>query len=442
MILADLLQDQNPWWRDGAIRRARGYPVRRELQPKILNRILRMDDRRATVLLGPRQVGKTVLLLQLADDLLAEGLPAQNLTYFDFSDERITGEIMAHEVVEALPVGVSAEYPRVFLFDEIRSAPKWDLWLKRAVDARVGRIVATDSAARLLRDGTQESGQGRWDEIYIEGLTFREFVQLHGGPEQDVEKVLRLAPNLHERYLALGGFPEYVLSDDFPEVRRRLRSDIAERAILRDLSGLGVDVERVKDLFVYLLQDSGAEFNAEARARDLGADARSVRDWSRLLADTLLVSPLDRFNRNAAAGLRSKSKIFAADPGLVAAFAPLPVQDPNVRGRAFEAAVFRHLREAARQLEGRLTYFRHREDLEIDFVFEGAGGVVAVEVTSGPRLRADKAERLRRAAKELGADRRLLIHGGVIEETAEGVEAVALQRFLLDPVACLQGGFS
>ena len=56
MILADLLQDQNPWWRDAAIRRARGYPVRRELQPKILDRILRVDDRRAVVLLGPRQV--------------------------------------------------------------------------------------------------------------------------------------------------------------------------------------------------------------------------------------------------------------------------------------------------------------------------------------------------------------------------------------------------
>jgi predicted AAA+ superfamily ATPase len=440
MILTDLLQDQNPWWRDAAIRRARGYPVRRELQPKILSRILRADDRRATVLLGPRQVGKTVLLLQLADDLLAEGLPAQNLTYFDFSDDRITVEVTAHEVVESQPVGVSSEYPRVFLFDEIRSAPKWDLWLKRAVDAKAGRIVATDSAARLLRDGTQESGQGRWDEIYIEGLTFREFVKLHAGPEEEVENPLRLAPNLHERYLALGGFPEYVLSDDFPEVRRRLRSDIAERAILRDLSGLGVDVERVKDLFVYLLQDSGAELNAEARARDLGADPRSVRDWARLLTDTLLVSSLDRFNRNAAAGLRSKAKIFAADPGLVAAFAPLPVQDPNVRARAFEAAVFRHLREAAREMEGSLTYFRHREDLEIDFVLEGAGGVIAIEVTSGPRLRADKVERLRRAGKELGADRLLLVHGGVIEETAEGVEAMALQRFLFDPIACLQGG--
>lgn len=440
MSLADLMQDQNPWWRDGATRRARGYPVRRDLQPKILRRILRADDRRAVVLLGPRQVGKTVLLLQLADDLLSGGWPAQNLTYFDFSDDRITGDVTAREVVEAEPVGLDPACPRVFLLDEIRSAPNWDLWLKQAVDARAGRIVATDSAARLLRDGARESGQGRWDEIYMEGLTFREFIQLHGRPGEEVEAVLRRTPNLHERYLALGGFPEYVLQEDFPEVRRRLRNDIAERAILRDLSGLGVDVERVKDLFVYLLQDSGAELNAEARARDLGADPRSVREWSRLLSDTLLVSPLERFNRNAAAGLRAKSKIYAADPGLVMAFAPLPVQDASVRAKAFEAAVYRHLRETARELEGRLSYFRQGEDLEIDFVLEDQGGLVAIEVTSGLRVRADKLERLRQAAKRLGTDRRLLIHGGVLAETAEGVETVPVQRFLLDPGSFLREG--
>ncbi len=440
MNLADLIQDQNPWWRDGEIRRARGYPVRRDLQPRILRRVLRVEDRRAVVLLGPRQVGKTVLLLQLADDLLSGGWPAHNLTYFDFSDDRITGDVTAREVVEAEPVGLDPAYPRVFLLDEIRSAPNWDLWLKQAVDARVGRIVATDSAARLLRDGARESGQGRWDEIYMEGLTFREFIALHGGPGEEVEAILRRTPNLHERYLALGGFPEYVLQEDFPEVRRRLRSDIAERAILRDLSGLGVDVERVKDLFVYLLQDSGAELNAEARARDLGADPRSVREWSRLLSDTLLVSSLERFNRNAAAGLRSKSKIYAADPGLVMAFAPLPVQDASVRARAFEAAVYRHLRETARELEGGLSYFRQGEDLEIDFVLEDQSSLIAIEVTSGLRARADKLERLRQAAKRLGTDRRLLIHGGVIEEMAEGVETVPVQRFLLNPASFLRGG--
>src|SRR5947199_4041508 len=108
------------------------------------------------------------------------------------------------------------------------------------------------------------------------------------------------------------------------------------------------------------------------------------------------------------------------------AFASLPLQDPTVRARAFEAAVFRHLRETARELQGRLTFFRHREDLEIDFVLEDPRGLVAIEVTSGMRVRADKAERLRQAAKELGADRRILIHGGVIDEKVKGIETVAI----------------
>jgi predicted AAA+ superfamily ATPase len=442
-VVADLLLDLNPWWRDGEVRRAEEYPVRRELQPRILDRILNLEDRRATLLLGPRQVGKTVLLLQLVDDLLAAGFPPRNLTYFDFSDDRIPGGLIsAREVVESPPVGIVPDHPRVFLFDEIRSASKWDRWLKQAVDMKVGRIIATDSAASLLKDGARESGQGRWDEIFIEGLSFREFIRLNGGPDSQVDEILLRFPNIHDRYLALGGFPEHALSDDPPEARRRIRSDIAERAILRDLSGLGVDTERVKDLFVYLLQGSGGEFNAEARARDLGADPRSVREWARLLADTLLVSSLDRFIRHPAAGLRSRPKVFAADPGLVLAFAVSPVGSPEVRGQVLEAAVFLHLREAARELKGQLSYFRLRDDLEVDFVLESPEGLVGIEVTSASRLRPDKVNRLRRAAEGLGAARRILIHGGLVDEKSEEVEAFAIQSFLADPVLCLRGASS
>jgi predicted AAA+ superfamily ATPase len=438
VILADILQDQNPWWRDGAIRRARAYPVRRELQRQILTRVFRLDDRRAVVLLGPRQVGKTVLLLQIADDLLEAGWPSQNLTYFDFSDDRLTEKVVARDVVEVGPVGMDPQHPRVFLFDEIRQAPQWDRWLKQAVDHGRDRIVATDSAASLLRDGARESGQGRWDELVLEGLTLREFVRLHAMPEESAEDALRRIPNLHERYLALGGFPEHAQSDDFPEVRRRLRSDIAERAILRDLAGTGVDVQRVKDLFVYLARDSGAEFSAEARARDLGADPRSVRDWSRLLNDTLMIASLDRFAEHAAVGLRSRPKLYASDPGIVQAFALSPVQDPAVRGKAFEAAVFRHLREAVRETGAELGFFRHKDDLEIDFVVHAPGRRIGVEITSSFRVRPDKLERLRKAGGVLGADRLLLVHGGIVQEAVEGIRAVPLPRFLMDPVAVLE----
>ena len=57
MVPMDLLLSQNPWWRDGAVRRAEGYPVRRDLQPRILEQVQRAD-RRALILMGPRQVEK------------------------------------------------------------------------------------------------------------------------------------------------------------------------------------------------------------------------------------------------------------------------------------------------------------------------------------------------------------------------------------------------
>lgn len=433
MDLQAIAQDQNPWWREPAARSTRSYPVRRDLQPRLLEALLKPEERRAALVIGPRQVGKTVLLLQLADDLLEKGLPPGQLTYFDFSDDRVTQEISPRQVAEIRPVDLDESRPRVFLFDEIRSGKSWDRWLKQAVDRQVGRIVATDSAASLLRDAGRESGQGRWDEHRIEGLSFREFARLHDPGEDDPEQIVRRLPNLGERYLALGGFPEHALSENFPEVRRRLRSDIVSRAIFRVLTSFDVDVPRVRNLFVSLVQDSGALFNATRRANELGADPRTVGRWLELLEDTLLLVRLPKYSEHAATRLRGQPRISAADPGLVSAFSSLPDGDVDVPERVFKAAVFRHLRTTIHERGGNLSFYRRAEDEEIDFVFERADRRVAVEVTSSSRLRSRRLDRLRRAASRLGADRSILIHGGLVEATVEGIEAVPIRRFLLSP---------
>ncbi len=438
MDLAAILEDQNPWWREPSPRAARRYPMRRDLQKEVLRRVLDVDDRRALVILGPRQVGKTVILMQTADDLLDRGLPAHNLTYFDFSDDRVTRPVTAREIAETRPAGQGDDQPRVLLLDEVRLAPNWARWLKQAVDRGNDRIVVTDSAASLLRDAGRESGQGRWDEYRLEGLSFREFLKLHGRPDESAEVVLRGKPNVLERYLDLGGFPEHALSDDPPAVRRRLRGDIVDRAILRDLSGRVDSAEAVRDLFVYLMQGSGGLFNARARATELAKDERSVRRWERLLEDTFLVSRLPRFARSPAVGLRSQPKLYAADHGLVSAFAVSRRQDSMLRGQLFEAAVFRHLREAARESGAQLYYFRTKAKEEIDFVVEGSSEQVAVEVTCS-RPDARKRRRLQAAGERLKADRILLVHGGLVAASDGQLSTLPLQRFLLDPLGSLKG---
>jgi predicted AAA+ superfamily ATPase len=434
MEINDILQDQNPWWRDGAIRRAREYPVRRDLQPRLLSRLMRPDDRRALVLMGPRQVGKTILLLQLADDLLDGDVPPANLTYFDFSDDRLTTKVTAREIVDLRPAGFSTEFPRILLLDEIRTAPNWDLWLKQAVDHRVARIVATDSSASLLREGARESGLGRWDEFWIEGLSFQEFARFRLGGDYDWPTALQREPALLESYLALGGFPEHALRQNAAEARRILRNDVAERAI-RDIAGAGIDAQRAKDLLVYLIQSSGGEYRAEARANDLGADARSVAAWTLRLLETRLIERLEKLSRHPAEALRSRAKIFATDPGLINAFASLPSE--TVRPQVFEAAVFRHLRDVARDVEGTLTYFRHKNDLEIDFVLQTGKELLGIEVKSSFQIRPDRLERLRRAGEVLEASRLVCIYGGATATSLGEIPAIPLLQFLMAPASLL-----
>ena len=439
MHVKDIVAAQNPWWRDSHYRVAKGYSYRRELQPRLLKRLTQLGQHRALVLLGPRQVGKTTMLLQVVDDLLDQDWPAANLTYFDFSDHRVTSSITAQEVVAIEPEGLNPDRPRIFLLDEVASVPNWDRWLKGAVDRRVGRIVATDSAASLLREKGRESGLGRWDELRLEGLTFRELTAF-SLPPKSKDNGLSLAPRLLEPYLLRGGFPEHAagLLENRPGedqiVLRTLRDDVVDRALLRDLAREVEDPEPLRKLFVYLVQASGSILNVAKRANDLQHDPRTVSRWVKLLKETLMLAELPRYARHPAAGLRSKPKIFAADHGLVNALALLDPQDSQVRGRVFETVVFRHLREVTQQdPEVRLSYFYDGKTLEGDFIVQHPSATIAVEVTSSAQPSPKQHRRVRKIAEKTQAGRRLLIFGGSVQQRRDEIELVPLLRFLWDP---------
>lgn len=446
--LSAVLLDLNPWWREPGARRALAWPVRRAVHERLLGQLLRLDDRRAQVLLGPRQVGKTTLLKQLADDLLDRGWPPANLTYLDLEDFRLKRDIEPEEISGLRPPGHDAHHPHVFLLDEIHRVTRWDRWLKYVVDNQLGRIVVTDSAASLLQAVGRESGLGRWDDIVLEGLSYREFVALSPRarsaarpPTAGEETDLAADPQSLERYLAIGGFPAYAAGDDYPLIRERLRDDIVDKALRKDLQGRVDDPERLRKLFVYLVQQSGGEHKPSHRAADLGVDPRTVAKWTGLLEDTLLIRELPRGSMSAKASgqLSGRPKLYAADHGLVAAFADSPPGDSGVRGKVFETVVYRHLREAA-DTRRAVQYLKWGRDLELDFLVEVEGASVAIEVTHTIQPKPEKRQRLALAAERAGAARALLIHGGLADGESDGVTLVPLGRFLSSPKRVAGGG--
>lgn len=445
-----LADDLNPWWRDPDARRARAYPVPRHLQPRLLRQILNLGDRRAQVVEGPRQVGKTVMLRQLADDLLDRDWPPGNLTYFDFSDERLTKKVFPRDVAAFRPPSARPDHPQVLLFDEVTSAPDWDRWLKRAVDesergegAGRLRIVATDSSSTLLRAGATESGLGRWDEHTLETLNFSEVVDLAAAdvavdrenPEWR-RSILSDRPGLLGVYLRNGGFPRSIKDWDSPSSSETLRADVFDRGVRRDLGQLGLVDERIQQFFAFLMEVSGGELNVAERAGQLGADDRTVRAWLTALAGTRLLWVLPRFGSQAPKRLGSQPKIYACDPGIVSAFA-LGAEESSLVGRQVEAAVFRHLREAAAKKHGRLSFFREKGgETEADFVFEpGVGsGRVVFECTASRTVRPAKVATLERARAATKGVRAVLLSASLVESRNPGqVWQVPLQSFLLAP---------
>jgi predicted AAA+ superfamily ATPase len=246
---------------------------------------------------------------------------------------------------------------------------------------------------------------------------------------------------LLEHYLLRGGFPEHAgimpgLRDEVDDqtVLRKLREDVVDRALLRDLARDVDDPEPVRGLFVYLAQASGAVLNLARRASDLRHDPRTVSRWVHLLEDTLLLVRLSRFAEHPAALLRARPKIFAADHGLVNAFALLDPDAAEVRGRVFETVVFRHLRELQRKdPRARLSFYHDGRKVEGDFILQLPGSVLAIEVTSSTRPKQERLDKLRTIARRTGADRRILVYNGVVERQERDVDLVPVARFLWEP---------
>ena len=439
-----IAEDQNRWWADVHHRNSRTI---RHVRPIFSRLWAHLGDRatdRAAVLIGPRQVGKTTLLLQLADRLLDEGWPPANLTYFDFGDDRLGDPVSPRLLTSMETPGLRSDWPRIFLLDEVQESVNWQRWLKGAVDAarRIDpqlrpSFVLTGSAAGHLRDGGIESGPGRWDEISIEGLTYSEFLMLGANPGETANDVAAREPSAFRRYLLFGGFPEHArLGGGQEDPLARIRQDIVERAILRDLRRQGVDLDRVKRLFLYLATDSGSIWNAEARASDLGANSKSVVDWLTLLEQTHLIRRLERDNARAKASsrLKSRPKIYAADHGLITALSAVsdPISDTDIRGKVLEAAVYRHIREFDRS--GNVTFFRPGEDLEIDFLIPRRGQPpIAIEVTGATNADSRKLLRFSKAARLAGSSRQLLVHGGIGLHSEGTVDLIGARDFLLAP---------
>jgi uncharacterized protein len=385
------LRVENPWWEkphqvSSLFREWTPRPYLELFYPLLARRKVR----RAVVLMGPRRVGKTVMVHHAIQRLLDGDTEATRILYVSVDHPLYNGlslEEMLALYEQSVGIDLRKEPAYVF-FDEIQYLRDWEVHLKALVDGYPDlRIVASGSAAAALRLKSNGSGAGRFTDFLLPPLTFHEYLVLVGEDDLVEERSERpgmirfSAPDIEAlnrrfvHYLNFGGYPEAVLSEEIQaDPGRFIKSDIIDKVLLRDLPSLyGIqDIQELNSLFTRLAYNTAGEVSLDELSKGSGVAKNTLKRYIEYLEAAFLVRVVHRVDREARRFKRAVAfKVYLTNPSIRAAlFAPVNEDDPAM-GSLVETAIFSQWLHA----EEALYYARWRGG-EVDLVqLDLSGGV-------------------------------------------------------------------
>ncbi len=372
--IIERLRYENPWWVTQAIPELYSSMSKRLYFKLFYPFVVEKEIKRAVVLMGPRRVGKTVMMFHTIDQLIQEEVNPQKL-FFIGIDNPIYINLSLQEILDlcAQALKIKTLDDCYIFFDEIQYLKDWERHLKVLVDSfPKTKFIVSGSAAAALRWHSTESGAGRFTDFMLPPLTFQEFIHLKRRSHLMVEGTInyngkevpyQLTNNIDElnkefvNYLNFGGYPEVVLSEKIQsDMGRYVKNDIVDKVLLRDLPSLyGIkDVQELNRFFTYIAYNTGNEFSYETMSKESGIQKDTLKKYLEYLEAAFLIKVLNKLNINAKRLKRVTSfKVYLTNPSLrTALFSPISESDQEM-GNMVETAI--------------LSQWMHRENLNLNY---------------------------------------------------------------------------
>lgn len=423
----------NPWHKTGQVPQAQLESFKRREFQSLIPDLSKSDM--ATMIVGGRRVGKSVLMYQLIDHLLRNGIRKENILFIQ-GDNPILIEYLKDKSMLSVIFDIYQKYiiknffseliETVYIFiDEAQNISKWELEVKSLIDLKYKiKFIITGSSSRELRQGAQNPLTGRIIIQAISPFSFNDFIRYNLRPqnrilfeislnepstifrkglaENDIELIFSAAKqttglisqyNIKKKldeYLYIGGFPWVLSHKEGDDIHKYLR-DLLTTTISKDiLTQVEIrDTQAFERLMVNLCLSSGNIIKYKNLAEILGLDERSVIKYIDYYVEShwaFVCSPY--FFHRRADSVKSGKKIYVIDSGVMNTLAFKDENDlkndRQYRGEVIENVIHNHLLSFKQGLVGTfqnfIPYWHEEEtDKEIDFIFESRNGVIPIE---------------------------------------------------------------
>ena len=356
MITASQLEELVQTQKETFLAKDPGIP--REIETRQITR-----TNAIVVITGIRRCGKSTLLRQLS-------MQYENFHYINFDDDRLMDFTITDFPSLMLVFEKISPDVKILFIDEVQNVAGWERFIRRIHDEGY-KVFLTGSNANLLSQELGTRLTGRYTKITLFPFSFREYLQFTsiGTDRITVKKKAQVLAGF-DRYLAGGGFPDYLKSDD-PEYLKRIYDDILFRDII---SRFGIrEVKGFRQLAHYLVTNTANPATYNALRNTLGfKSVASVRDYVGFLEEAYLIFEIFRYDFSLKKQYVNEKKLYCIDTGLRNAVA---FRFSDDKGRLLENLVLIEL------LRRNKSVFFFKNPKECDFITEERGTITgAIQV--------------------------------------------------------------
>ena len=343
--------------------------IERILEKQILTKI---NKKKAIILMGPRQVGKTTLLKSLFEK-------STEIIWLNGDEPDIQSifENISSKRLEAI-IGNK----KMIIIDEAQRIPEIGLKMKLITDQLLNvQLIATGSSAFELSNKLNEPLTGRKWEFKMYPISFQEMVNHHG-----LLNEIRLLPHR----LIYGFYPDVV---NHPGNEKEILKQLSDSYLYKDL--LMIDQIKKPSALVKLLQalalQIGSQVSYHELAKICGLDGKTIEKYMMLLEQSYIIFRLTSFSRNQRNELKKSRKVYFFDNGirnsLIANFEQ--IENRTDIGALWENyLVSERVKYLAYQQKWvNNWYWRTTEQQEIDYVEEENGQLSAYEFKWNPKAK-------------------------------------------------------
>jgi len=379
------------------------------------------------VVVGPRRVGKSILLLLLIKE--------ESFAFLNFDDESLLPYLKETKKYDDLLDVLIAVYgkTKTIFFDEIQNLDNWELFVNRL--HREGyNVFITGSNARLLSGELATHLTGRYSQIEVFPFNFKEYLTAKVGDYKDLSKGELL--NYMQEYMKNGGYPEVVVKNFDPS---SYLSTLFDSTLLKDIimrKKIRNSEQKFIDLSSYAINNFTGEFSYTSLKSFTGIKSvETIQKYLKALEDSYIIFQLNRFSNKEKERIKSPKKFYIVDNGFVLSKSVRMSAD---NGKYMENLVFTEFLKRGFEVNKNLFYYKTKNNKEVDFlVKKGKGSDFLIQVCYNiDSLKTEEREitALIGASKELSCDNLILItwdREEIKEFKGKTIQYIPLWKWLL-----------